>query len=224
MDAWAELRTVLARLRTEQPGAVRGYPDPSAETGPPPPVTIVLAPWAAATAHDLYEQFGDGVRLTVGALPYPPGRAPAGPRERALSPRRPVELLDPAEVEAELDGPAVVRSGHTLRHGLMLRNLTEDEIVIATNGQVTAVVVDPGSGEVVGGFSGFQTLPLITFRAAPGETARIPLLVGTASFRPALGYAVPAGEWGIQADLTLGSGRADSILRRTPILPLTVIG
>jgi hypothetical protein len=223
MDAWADLRIVLARLRTEQPGAVTGYPDPSAETGPPVPVTITLAPWAAATARDLYEQFGGGVRLTVGALPYPPGRAPAGPRERPPGPRRPAEPLDPAEMEAELDGPAVVRSGHTLRHGLLLRNLTGAEIVIATNGQVTAVVVDPGSGEVVGGFSGFQTLPLITFRAAPGETARIPLLVGTASFRPALGYAVPAGEWGIQADLTFGSGRADSVHRRTPVLPLTVI-
>jgi hypothetical protein len=218
MDAWPELKTVLARLRAEQPGAVTGYPDPSAEASPPPPVTITLAPWAAATAHDLHEQFGDYVRLTVGALPYPPGRAPAG-RERPPGPRRPLELLDPAEIEAELDGPAVVRSGHMLRHGLLLRNLTGRELAVATNGHVTAVVVDPASGEVVGGFSGLQTLPLITFRAAPGETERIPLLIGTASFRPALGYAVPAGQWGIQADLTFSSGQPG---RRTPILPLTI--
>jgi hypothetical protein len=219
MNAWAELKTVLVRLRAEQPGAVTGYPDPSAETGPPPPVTIVLAPWAAATARDLHEQFGDQVRLTVGALPYPPGRAPAGPRERPADSPRPLELLDPAEVEAGLDGPAVVRSGHVLRHGLLLRNRTGAELAVATNGQVTAVVVDPASGEVVGGYAGWQTLPLITFRAAPGEAVRVPLLVGTASFRPALGYAVPAGEWGIQADLRFSSGQPD---RRTPVLPLTV--
>jgi len=227
MDARAELKTVLARLRAEQPGAVTRYPDPSAEVGPPPPVTITLAPWAAATARDLHEQFGDRVDLTVGALPYPPDRTPAQPRavhrlERVSAPRQPAELLNPAEIRVELDGPAAVRSGHTLRHGLLLRNLTGAEVVIATNGQVTADVVDPGSGEVVGGFSGAQTLPLITFRVAPGRTERIPLLIGTASFRPALGYAVPAGEWGIQADMTLGSGRADSVHRRTPVLPLTV--
>ena len=49
MDAWAELVTVLARLRAEQPGAVLSYPDPSAGIVQAPPFTIVLAPWAAAT-------------------------------------------------------------------------------------------------------------------------------------------------------------------------------
>src|SRR5271169_665198 len=228
MDAWAELKTVLARLRAEQPGAVLGYPDLSADTSPPPPFAIVLAPWAVASARDLHEWFGDRVDLTVGALPYPPGRTPSQPRavrrlERVSAPRQPVELLNPAEVRVELAGPAAVRSGHTLRHGLLLRNLTGAELVVATNGQVTAAVVDPGSGEVVGGFSGAQTLPLITFRVVPGETERIPLLIGTASFRPALGYAVPAGQWGMQADLTFGVGPEVSVRRRTPILPLTVV-
>jgi hypothetical protein len=64
----------------------------------------------------------------------------------------------------------VVSSGHTLRHGLLLRNHTPPELMIATNGQVTAVVVDPRSGEVVGGYSGFQNRPLITFRAPPEGT------------------------------------------------------
>ena len=109
MDAWAELKTVLARLRAEQPGAVLSYPDPSAEVGPPPPVTITLAPWAAATARDLHEWFGDLVDLTVGALPYPPGRTPTQPRavhrlERVSAPRQPAELLNPAEIRVELGG------------------------------------------------------------------------------------------------------------------------
>ena len=82
---------------------------------------------------------------------------------------RPPDLLDPQEIAAELDGPAVVSSGHTLRHGLLLRNLADRELQIATNGQVTAVIVDPRTGEVVGGFSGTQRLPLIIFRVAPGE-------------------------------------------------------
>jgi len=46
----------------------------------------------------------------------------------------------------------VVSSGHALRHGLLLRNLTGRELQIATNGQVTAAVVDPHTGEVVGGW------------------------------------------------------------------------
>ena len=122
----------------------------------------------------------------------------------------------------ELDGPAVVRSGATLLHHLTVRNLTGSELQIATNGQVTAAVVDPHTGEVVGGYSGAQSMPLKVFRAAPGGSTRIPLLIGTASVTPRLGYVVPAGEWGIQATLTLGPDPR-SPRRRTPILPLTVI-
>jgi hypothetical protein len=219
MAAWDELKMVLARLRDEQPGALARYPDPSAAAGPPPPVPIALAPWAAAIAEDLYRRFGDGLELTVGALAYPPGRRPTRPP----GPEQPAELLHPAEAGADLDGPAVVRSGHTLRHGLLLANRTGHELGIATNGQVTAVVVDPGSGEVVGGFCGAQTAPLVTFRVAPGQTGRIPLLIGTASFTPRLGYAIPAGDWGIRTTLTLGAGAGEPAQRRTPVLPLTVI-
>jgi hypothetical protein len=123
---------------------------------------------------------------------------------------------------AELAGPAVVSSGHTLQHGLLLRNLTGRDLQIATNGQVTAVVVDPGTGEVVGGSAGFQILPLIIFRVAPGQTGRVPLLIGTASCTPRLGYTIPPGDWGIQVTLTLGPHPRDSPRRRTPVLPLTV--
>jgi hypothetical protein len=142
----------------------------------------------------------------------------------------------------------VVRSGYTLRHGLLLRNCTGRDLQIATNGQVTAVVLDPHTGEVAGGFAGFQTLPLIIVRVAPGQAERVPLLIGTASSTPRLGYAIPPGDWGIQATLTLvphpdteGPGPSrpgdahrqairaivdrpghDLPRRRTPILPLTI--
>ena len=222
MAVWDELRLTLARLLEEQPGALRGYPDPSRSEGGPSPYAIRLAPWAEAVAGELSRQFGDQVDLTVGALPYPPGRTPSRPWHRRSPTREPADLLDPREAEAELGGPAVVRSGHTLRHGLLLRNRTGGELQIATNGHVTACIVDAQTGEEVGGFSGAQTLPLIMFRIAPGGTERIPLLIGTASFTARLGYAVPPGNWGLQATLDLASGPEERIPRRTPVLPLTI--
>jgi hypothetical protein len=219
MAVWDELRLTLARLLGEQPGALRGYPDPSGSEGGPPPYAIRLAPWAEAVAGELSRRFGDDVDLTVGALPYPPGRPPRRPNHA----RPAVDLLDPDEAQAELDGPAVVRSGHTLRHGLLVRNRTGGELQIATNGQVTASIVDPQTGEEVGGFFGAQTLPLIRFRIAPEGTERIPLLIGTASFTARLGYAVPPGSWGLQATLDLAQDPGEHLLRRTPILPLTII-
>ena len=220
VTAWDELKPVIARLRDQQPGALVLYPTPESDGDRTPPFEIQLAPWAADTAGELHRQFGDDVELTVGALPYPPGRQ-GRPWRHAPGSQVP-DLLDPREVTAELDGPAVVSSGHTLHHRLIVHNLTGGELQIATNGHVTATVVDPRTGEVVGGYSGWHTQPLIFFRAAPDGSARIPLLIGTASRTSRLGYTVPAGEWGIQATLTLGPDPRSSPRRRTPILPLTI--
>jgi len=218
MTAWDELKAVLVRLRDDQPGVLMQYPMPEVDEGRVPPFAIGLAPWAATTAEELHRQFAGDVELTVGALPYPPGRQPGPPTATAPLP----DLLDHRQVTAELDGPAVVRSGHTLRHGLLLRNLTGHQLQIATNGQVTGIVVDPQTGEIVGGYSGMQHLPLIFFRVATGTTERIPLLIGTASFTPELGYTVPPGSWGIQVRLDLAPDLLTRHRRLTPVLPLTV--
>ena len=111
MAVWDELKVVLARLRDQQPGTLMQYPMPDVDEGRQPPFTIRLAPWATATAEELHRQFGEDVELTVGALSYPPGRQP--PRPVAADP--PPNLLEPDEIAAELDGPVVVSSGHTLQ-------------------------------------------------------------------------------------------------------------
>ena len=219
MTVWDELKPVIARLLDEQPGAFASHPTLDSELVRTPPIEIDLAPWAAGVGEELHRQFGDGVELTVGWLPYPPGR-PARTQQQGAYGELP-DLLDPDEVTVTLDEPAVVSSGHTLHHHLTVHNLTGGELQLATNGGVTAVVVDPQTRETAGGFSGAQALPLKIYRVPPGGSTSIPLLIGTASSRPQLGYAVPPGEWGIQVTLTLASDSGQS-LRRTPILPLTV--
>ena len=103
-----------------------------------------------------------------------------------------------------LDGPAVVSSGHTLHHQLTVRSLAGSDLRLATNGGVTATVVDPQTGDMVGGYCGAQTAALRVFQVPAGESVRLPLLIGTASSRSRLGYTVPPGEWGIQVTLKLG--------------------
>jgi hypothetical protein len=220
MTVWDELKPVIARLLDQQPGALASYPLPDFDLAGPPPFKVRLEPWAADVAEQLHRQFGDDVELTVGLLPYPPGR-PAHPRQQSAPGDLPA-LLDPDEVTVTLDEIALVSSGHTLHHHLTVHSLIGSELLL-TSGRVTAVV-DPQTGETVGGFSGAQTLSLKFFRVSPGGSTSIPLLIGTASSRPQLGYAIPPGEWGIQATLTLGGlYPGESPRRRTPILPLTVI-
>ncbi|MGA2527654.1 MAG: hypothetical protein ABSG36_00675 [Acidimicrobiales bacterium] len=227
MAVWDELKLVLLDL--EGSGGLAAYPDPRMDEGREPPFGIDLAPWATDVAERLSCQFGDDVELTVGAFRYPerqPLRQPASASDD-------IAEIDPSELTVELDAPVVVASGRTIMGALRVHNMSAHTSVIATNGQLTAEVVDPQTGAVVGGFVGSQRLPLVHFRAAPGETVIVPLLVGTASFLPDLGYAIPAGEWMIQAIVKLDesgeagrqrrvTGRVVSRRSRTPLLPITV--
>jgi hypothetical protein len=220
MSTWDELRAVLLRLQEEQPGLLLAFPNPYSDRPQAPPFRIQLAPTAETLAEDFHQRFGDDLRLIVGNLPYPPGRRHAPP---APSPQPVPELLDPHQITVELDGPATVRSGHTADHGLLVKNLTEDELQIAaTNGQLMASVVDPSTGEIVGGFAGAQALALMRYRVAAGTVQRIPLLIGTASALPRLGYTVPPGSWGIQTVLDIRKDPRQALHKRTPILPLEI--
>ena len=129
-----------------------------------------------------------------------------------------ISEMDPNEMTVELDAPIVVASGHHVHGALRFHNLSADPIVIKTNGVVTAQVVDPRTGETVGGYTGYQTAPLVRFVVDPGSTTVVPLLVGTGSRSPELGYAIPAGAWAVQATLMLENGR----WVRTPMLPITI--
>lgn len=216
VTVWNSLKVVLARLLDEQPGALTSFPDPRVDQGRRPPFSIGLAAWATSAAEELHRTFGTDVDLTVGAQPYP-----SGSRPRSLGGR--LNIPPPAapdQVGIELDGPLTVRAGHTARHGLLVTNRTGTDLAISTNGQLTAVVVDPGTDRVVGGFAGAQHMPLVVFRVPAGETRRIPLLVGTTSFEPSLGYAIPPGDWAVRTTLRLGDGRTLG----TPTMPLTVTG
>jgi hypothetical protein len=215
MAAWDELKVVLARLCDEQPRVLMGWPN--LVTDHVPPFSIRLASWATVTAAELHQRFGGDVELTVGALPYPPGRPPRFRPGAGLPP----DLLDPQQVTAELDGPAVVRSGHTLWHGLLVGNLTRQRLTVL--GHLTAMVVDPQTGQVAGGFAGAQALARRPYRVAAGATERISLLIGTDSFTPELGYILPPGSWGLHAPLTLSRDLGTRSHRRlTPVLPLTI--
>ena len=127
---------------------------------------------------------------------------------------------DPRELGFALDGPLTVRRGETVTHGLLLTNLGSSDVTVRTAGDVIGRIKDPETGEIVGGFTGAHRLPLVRFTAAPGRTIRIPLLVGTTSYRPRPGELVAAGRWQLVVPLDLDDGRH----LVTPPLEFTIIG
>jgi hypothetical protein len=183
---------------------------------------VRLSLWASQEdlAARLHERYDDAVDLTVGYLHYPECNllsSDGSPVELSLPQRPPLLPSDMGDVSVPED--LRVKSGHRMRSELSVRNHGSDEIVIETNGSVTATVVDGETNERIGSFEGAHTMPLVRYSAAPGTTVKVPLLVGTACLIPRLGYAVPPGEWAIEVVL----GLADRGRFITPHLPLMVI-
>lgn len=218
LAAWDGLRHDLDALADQRPHVLMMWPQTGTRyhRGPVHIHLDASAPGVAAAAQ-LHDRYGDFVALRVGALRYPPdpeqGRALSLRESRS---RR--DLVDPEEMTFSLDGTLSVRSGESATHMLVLLNTSNHAITVETTGQLTGVVVDPKTGRTVGGVTGPATQPLIPFTAHPRQTVAIPLLVGTASFEPDLGYTVPAGAWQLFAALNLQDGRR----LETPALELTI--
>ena len=204
LATWERLRHDLQRLQSIEPHLLMAYPTPDPGYRRPP-VDIHLSADAQNTAADLHNSYGDFVALKVGALPYPPEPKSINTRE-ATTPTERREPANPAEMNIALEGPLAIRSGQTSRPGLLLTNLSTEDIHVHTNGNLTATIVDD-AGADIGGYSGAQTMPLMVFTARPSKTVRIPLLVGTASYKPELGYAIPPGTWHLTAPMDLADGR-----------------
>jgi hypothetical protein len=214
MTVWDDLKVVVARFAAEKPRPLTRWPDPRLVVGEPP-FEIGLAAWAIDAAEQLHEQFGADVELTVGAFCYPERRLTGVHSPQSGVPKR---KLEESEVQVALDGALSVQSGHLVRHRLLVSNHASRELQVRTSGELIADVVDPGTGAIVGGYSGFVFAMLQIFDVDPGSTVPIPLLVATDSFVPDLGYAVPPGAWGIQITLDSAAGRPS----RSPVLPLTI--
>jgi hypothetical protein len=182
---------------------------------PGQPFEVRLVASAQQLAAELHRRFGAAVQLTVGALSFPD--ASARPFQRA--PRRPLPVADELlDFRCELDGPLTIVSGATVSHAVLLTGSMSDPVSVQTNGTLTAEVVDPSDGRIVGGFVGAQSMPLVEFPLRYQRPVRIPLLVGTASYEPALGYTVPPGQWALTVDIRLSDRRTLS----TPSMPFVV--
>lgn len=216
MPGWPELSAFLRELQAQEPSPLAEWPEPSHHRDPP--YRIGLQPWAEPMAARLHAEYGTDVELTVGALPYPLPASDEHPTGGGPG----IPPLASTMAEVALDGDVAVASGDHVMHGLLFTNRSSDPLRVNTNGHVTADVVDPGTGRIVGGYTGAQRLPLVVFRAAPAETIRIPVLIGTASLLPALGFTVPPGPWGLRADLRIGDSPRSATAYRTRIPPLTV--
>ena len=210
MEQSQEIEQELHRLMASSSRPLQGFSQLRDEPGKPFAVHVKAS--ALPVAAELHRRFGDAVRLFVGRLSFPDPYA----RPFRLPPRPSLPIPDQRrDFRCTLDGPLTVTSGRTARHALLVTALMSPPAIVKTNGGLTAHVVDPSNGRIVGGFSGSQTMPLVEFALRYRRPVRIPLLVGTTSFEPALGYTLPAGRCALTAEVSLSDRR---ILTTRPLL------
>jgi len=143
-------------------------------------------------AAELVEDYGDTVAIRVGNFPYPmpPDLDPAACHG--------TEIVGPTDMNGlratlVLDAGSV-RAGQDINGTVTVTNSGNETVSIEFGGTIVGFAVLEGTGTIVGGYVGATNLALaLRSTLPPGESAEIPVVIGTASCDPALGYALPAG-------------------------------
>ena len=200
MTGWQSLRVDLRRLLEESPGALVVGPNPDSERREPP-IHIQLAAWATDIGATLNTKYGSLLYLRVGAMTFPARRLWVSedlPQLRGAP-------AEPAGLDVEALSPLSVRTGRYAHDDVLVTNRTAHEHVLITNGSLTSAVAD-SSGSIVGLYVGPHTAARVEFAIEPHQSRPVPVLIGTASMVPDLGYAVPPGRWGLVIALHTPSG------------------
>ncbi len=214
----------VRRLSSTMPaGTVSGY-------GPGwDDVSLHLAANREDLARNLHERFGAAVTLTVGALPYPLGRALTAEESLGggvLGSSQP-ELPSVRGLDARLEWDSDdLISGSRLQRHVTLVNTTSESMEFV-RGPAVVAFLDQVTRQVVGGFSGYVTAVGIHLSLAPGESTSIDAIADTASFKSELGYVLPPGDYLARATIRLsrreGQAHVNYVIR-TPEIEVTLLG
>lgn len=172
-------------------------------------IEVSLAANEEELAGELMSRYGDAIDLTVGALAYPLEDAeevcedsPAGEdvhglRIEVVAPTDPVSAagVTPLQLSVVLtnDGESRIQFGSGTAIGTILN--TSGDVVSSSS---TVAIGDAGIGVDLG----------------PGESMELPLVVSTASCDPALGYALPPGEYQLVAAVQHSDGDTTTLQSR----------
>ncbi|HTU36421.1 MAG TPA: hypothetical protein VMF35_00300 [Acidimicrobiales bacterium] len=163
-------------------------------------------------AANLRKRFGAAVELEVGNFPYPD--IASGDRHLAADQEPPALPALPDLVTLTISSGTEIRSGSHVYSRLMIENDTTSDLVA---GKLLPPVVDPASGQVVGCYEGAITLERRLDRVPAGTSREVQIIIGTASTRPEVGYAVPPGHWALRLSFELGGNAFQRLI------PLTVV-
>jgi hypothetical protein len=155
------------------------------------PVTVTLAPGQESLAHVIWSRYGADVALTVGLTAY---HGTAGRSARCGSLEPPLPLPSDLAVALRLQG-TTVRSGADLAGKVVLTYRGTGSFAMDTGQPLEAVVVRPGTRQVVGVDAGAIAGTGDASRITDGQSESISIAGGTARCDGGLGSALPPGRY-----------------------------
>ena len=154
-------------------------------------------------ASELASRYGSAVELQVGYFAFPERRRsrprpPAGPAPEE-------QAFEGLEMSVEVD-QTVLEAGDDGHGRLILRNSSPERIGPLASGQPLVGSLLNSSLETVGGYSGAIAGTGRVIDLAPGASASLPVIFGTASTREDLGYVLPPGRYWLRVQMRLHHG------------------
>jgi hypothetical protein len=182
-------------------------------------ICVALRADQGHVASELASRYGSAVELRVGYFAFPDPRRshqrpPAGP---ALE----EQAFEGLEMSVEVN-QKVLETGDDGHGRLVLRNTSPERIGPLNSGQPLVGSLLNSSLETVGGYSGAVAGTGLTIDLAPGGSASIPVIFGTASTREDLGYVAPPGRYWLKVQMGLHHGPGVPFTN-APAAPLTQI-
>jgi hypothetical protein len=185
-------------------------------------ISVALRADQETLAGELAACYGNAVGLRVGAFSFPHRRRshPRPPARTALQ----EQVFEGLEISVEA-GQKVLGTGDDGHGRLVLRNSGPERIGPLGAGQPLAGSLLNAALETVGGYAGWIAGTGLITGLAPGQSASIPVIYGTASTREDLGYAVPPGSYWLQVQLPFrpGPGGPPAKTLTAPLTQITVI-
>ena len=173
-------------------------------------------------ASELTARYGSAVELRVGAFCFPDRRR-SHPRPPV---RPPLEewTFEGLERSVEAD-QRVLQAGDDGHARLVLRNNSSQRIGPLASGQPLVGLLLNASLEAIGGYSGMIAGTGLIIDLAPGRSASIPVIYGTASTREDLGYALPPGTYWLKVQMRFrqGLGGPPTHALTAPLATITII-
>jgi len=172
-------------------------------------------------ASELAARYGSAVELRVGAFSFPDRR-----RSSPRPPSRPApqeQAFEGLEMSVEVD-QRVLEVGDDGHGRLVLRNNGPERIGPLGSGQPLVGSLLNASHEAVGGFTGWIAGTGLTVDLAPGRSASIKVIFGTASTREELGYALPPGRYWLKVQMRFRRGPGEPTHALTaPLTQITIV-